>query len=264
MLLCCSLHGSTLCTFQLDDPQYDVERIPQFKELSRQVLGKTDELVMKTKTKRKEDEDSFMARQAARINHQEFEKKRLANLRAIELKKIAELKKAREKDQTQQEHNVIEKTNKDMAVLRLKDEEQTQLANIKVSQQVEFSGMELNRWHEESNEMESYEARKKAERESSALSIQEEMRLKREAAAKADRAAAKRAKAAMALETKKQSELEAKKATQREKEGKAARDANLTYAKMHADRLRWEPPPSPVHITQYAKELREKAGHTTS
>ena len=224
-------------------------------------LEKAAALVSVSKEKRREAEDGFQARQQQVQADVDFEKKRLAKIRALELKKQDELRAQRAADEKRRELEIIEQTNKDMAAVRAKEEETMGATSVKSKQQAEFHGIELNRWHQESLEVDAYDDRKKVEREAEAMSRQEQMHAKAEAAAKAERAAAKRAKAEMAAETKRQAELQAKKAAERDKEGKAARDANIHYAKTHADRLHWEPPPSPVHMAQYAKDLREKAGH---
>ena len=62
----------------------------------------------------------------------------------------------------------------------------------------------------------------------------------------------------MTAETKKQHETENKKQDQKDKDGQAGRKANIDYAN-NITRLHWTPPPSPIHITQYAKELRDGA-----
>lgn len=215
------------------------------------------------KERRKEEAAIWAARQKASQEVAAAETARLKGLRKIELERVkGRVEEAKQADKDK-ERFVIDKTVKEQTSMK---EEMSRFDSrelvIKTNEK-EYYNMEMERRAGAGNEALEYANKKKADREEEAARIQKEIRLKTEAHEKAAKGFAKRSKAELALETKKQHETELKKQQQRDKEGAAGRTSNIHYANTHADRLHWEPPPSPVHIAAYAKQIRERGESPT-
>jgi len=249
--------------FHLDDPQYDADRTPQYGELSTTCLSTAAAKEAVAKERRKEEAAIWAARQKASQEVAAAETARLKGLRKIELERVkGRVEEAKQADKDK-ERFVIDKTVKEQTSMK---EEMSRFDSrelvIKTNEK-EYYNMEMERRAGAGNEALEYANKKKADREEEAARIQKEIRLKTEAHEKAAKGFAKRSKAELALETKKQHETELKKQQQRDKEGAAGRTSNIHYANTHADRLHWEPPPSPVHIAAYAKQIRERGESPT-
>lgn len=249
--------------FHLDDPQYDEERLPQYVELSKQCLDSTATKAAEQKARRKLENEQWALQQKAKAAREAAEKAHQKKLRKAELERISARVQDSKRADTQREKDIVEKCRKEMAAMRATQSEWETREQAARQNEKEYYIMEITRSKQADAETGELAMKKKAEREASAAVIQKQIRAKIEAQEKAAKALAKRSKAELATESKKQADTEAKKLLERQKEGTSGRAANIHYAKTHADRLHWEPPPGPFQIAQYAKEIRERTESPT-
>lgn len=247
----------------MDDPQYDEARVPQYAELSKQCLSAEALKAKVIKERKAEEKVLFAMRQKKIAELAAQEAAYQAQLRKIDLDRMRVAVEEKKQQDIDQEKDVVERTHKDVATMRANEMAFAARQKVIETNEMEFYLMEQSRRRQVASEGGEFELKKKAEREAKAASIQESIKQRMEASEKAQRTFTKRSKAELAAETRKGHEIAAKKDATRTKEGAAGRMANISYMNTHADRLHWEPPPSPVHLSQYAKELRERSDSPT-
>lgn len=252
------MHVARRDPFHLDDPQYDTDRLPEFATLSTMCLSKVDVAEQVKKEKRLADEKKWKARQKGVAEEKKQDKAYLKTLRDIELERVQKRVVAKATAYAEYEKEVFEKTNKDVAARMAKEAQEEAWAKMGEDHKQEFAGNDQNRWTLESQQNDEWQERKRTEQETASNDMRVAEAAKAEAQLKAEKALARRIKGEMTAETKKQHETENKKQDQKDKDGQAGRKANIDYAN-NITRLHWTPPPSPIHITQYAKELRDGA-----
>lgn len=240
-------------------PQYDDERVPQYGELSTTCLTKTLQAAAEEKARRAEEKAKFDARQEALKSVAKADVEYLKGLRKIDLEGVSHRVEEKKQQDKQKEHDTIMKTVKEQDLARLKAATFNEREQRRKNNELDYYGREMTRFAKDHQERDAIEAKHKADREAKAMETLKQIRAKEEAQQKAAKAFAKKSKLQLAQETKKQHVHEEKKQAKRDKEGSQGRIGNVNYMKTHSDRLHWEPPPSPVHIAQYAKEIRERA-----
>jgi hypothetical protein len=243
--------------FHLDDPQYDSERLLNpglgFVELHQRTLSVAQQEQQAEKERKMAAEKKFKERQLARIAMEDEVKQREKEMRLLHLKEMrwdtegyytkepgasgpqrwlwgmANKHPRQWAGQSAGPHDVAvghQPLHSDggviMAYADSIDEFEADIVANAVDRRIAADDAILN-----------VEERRKQERETAAQTMRDEMREKREAAAKAELARCRRIKKEMAEETKQQNALLEKQAAERYKASVAQRQANEAYAKSH-------------------------------
>ncbi len=237
----------------LDDPQYDVERIPQFQELQEYEMTLTKSKQEAEKASRAEANALWKARQEARLVAEKADKDRAKALRKDALEKM---RWEAEGFQTKEDgygphrwtwtvaskHPRLWATAHDVLVppqpplyssTDVSNEAVVTYAGTIQAHEDDMKLRGVERRIADDQAIQSVEDRKKLEREDESKQRQAAILAKRQAADKAAAARARQIKKEMAEETRKQHALAEKKDAARWKESMQQRQANIQYAKDH-------------------------------